>query len=118
MSTESLEVPTVITERAEVDRLYRYWRLRVMYSMMTGYALFYFTRKNISMAAKAITDEFHLSNTQWGFVLSVSTIMYAFSKFGSGLLGDRVNPRWLMSLGLLLSAAVNLFFGFGASLGV
>src|SRR4051812_11039238 len=91
-----------ITDSAEIDRLYRQWRLRVMYAMTTGYALFYFVRKNLSMAAKAITDEFHFSNTQWGVVLSVATIVYAFSKFFSGVIGDRANPKWLLSLGLLL----------------
>src|SRR5260221_6824672 len=88
---------------AEVDRLYRHWRVRVMYAMTTGYALFYFVRKNLSMAAKAITDEFHFSNTQWGVVLSCATIVYAISKFLSGVIGDRANPRWLMAGGLFLS---------------
>ncbi len=106
-----------ITDATEVDRLYRYWRVRVMYSMTTGYALYYFVRKNISMAAKPITDEFHFTNTQWGLVLSVATIVYALSKFLSGIIGDRANPRWLMAGGLLLSAFVNLAFGFGAGLG-
>lgn len=101
----------------EVDRLYRHWRVRVMYATITGYALFYFVRKNLSMAAKAITDEFHFSNTQWGTVLSVATVVYALSKFLSGVVGDRANPRYLFALGLLFSAIVNLFFGFGASLG-
>ncbi len=110
------ELPPPLPASADVDRRYRYWRVRVMYATTTGYALFYFTRKNISMAAKAITDEFHFTNTQWGAVLSVATIVYAFSKFGAGLLGDRVNPRWLMGGALLLSAVVNLIFGFGASL--
>ena len=109
-------VPAV-TDPVEVDRLYRYWRVRVMYSMTTGYALFYFVRKNISMAAKPITDEFGLSNTQWGLVLSVATVVYAFSKFLSGVIGDRANPRWLMAGGLLLSALVNVAFGFAAGLG-
>jgi len=101
----------------EIDRLYRYWRVRVMYSMTTGYALYYFTRLNISMAAKPISDEFGFTNTQWGLVLSVSTIVYAFSKFFGGIVGDRANPRYLMAGGLLLSALVNLVFGFGAGLG-
>ncbi len=101
---------------AEVDRLYRYWRVRVMYAMTTGYALYYFTRKNISMAAKPITDEFGFTNTQWGLVLSVATIVYALSKFLSGIIGDRANPRWLMAGGLALSALVNVAFGFGAGL--
>ena len=48
------EHPNTVRDPAEVDRLYRYWRVRVMYAMTTGYALYYFTRKNISMAAKPI----------------------------------------------------------------
>ncbi len=95
---------------------YRYWRFRVMYSMMGGYALFYFVRKNISMASKSITDEFSLTNTQWGLVLSASTIVYAFSKFFSGMIADRVNPKYLMSIGLFGSAVFNLMFGYGSSL--
>jgi sugar phosphate permease len=112
----SAAVP-VRADPAEVDRLYRYWRVRVMYAMTTGYALYYFVRKNISMAAKPITEEFGFTNTQWGLVLSVATIVYALSKFLSGIIGDRANPRWLMAGGLLLSAVVNLAFGFAAGLG-
>ena len=111
-------VPSAVARTpAEIDRLYRYWRVRVMYAMTTGYALYYFTRKNISMAAKPIADEFHFTNTQWGLVLSAATIVYALSKFLSGVLGDRANPRWLMAGGLLLSALVNVAFGFAAGLG-
>jgi phosphoglycerate transporter family protein len=114
MTTSTSAAP--VRDPAEVDRLYRYWRVRVMYAMTTGYALYYFVRKNISMAAKPITDEFHLSNTQWGLVLSVATIVYALSKFLSGVIGDRANPRWLMAGGLFLSALVNIAFGFSAGL--
>jgi len=106
-----------ISDPAEIDRAYRRWRVRVMYAMITGYALFYFLRNNLSMATKAITDEHHFSNTQWGLVLSSSTIVYGFSKFFSGVVGDRANPKYLLSLGLMLSAIVNVFFGFAASLG-
>jgi len=106
-----------ITDSAEVARRFRYWRFRVMYGSLAGYAFFYFVRKNMSMATKSITDEFHFSNTQWGVVLSVATIVYSVSKFLSGVVGDRANPRYLLGLGLLLAAVVNLFFGFGASLG-
>jgi sugar phosphate permease len=68
------------------------------------------------MAAKAIIDEHHFSNTQWGMVLSIATIVYSFSKFFSGVIGDRANPRLLLSLGLLLSAIVNVAFGFASGL--
>jgi phosphoglycerate transporter family protein len=108
--------PTIHDE-AEIARKYRYWRVRVMYSTTLGYATFYLVRNNMSMATKSITDEFHYSNTQWGEMLSAATIVYAFSKFLSGVVGDRANPRYLLGIALLLSAVINLFFGLGASLG-
>ncbi len=110
-------VRQVITDPAEIDRRYRYWRVRVMYSMTTGYALYYFVRKNLSMAAKPIIDEFGFTNTQWGLLLSAATIVYAISKFLSGVIGDRAHPRWLMAGGLMLSALANVWFGFGAAFG-
>jgi sugar phosphate permease len=70
------------------------------------------------MATKSITDEFHYTNTQWGAVLSAGTVVYAFSKFLSGVVGDQANPRYLLGFALLSSAIINLFFGFGAGLGV
>ena len=105
-----------LTDAAEIKRRYGYWRVRVMYAMVVGYALFYFLRNNLPMAAKAICDEFHFSNKQWGLVLSTATIVYAFSKFLSGIVGDRANPRFLLALGLLCSAVVSLFFGLGHGL--
>lgn len=107
-----------ITDAAEVDRLYKYWRLRLMYSMMTGYAVFYFVRKNFSMANNAFSQEFGFSNTQVGLILSVSTIVYAFWKFFSGILADIANPRYLMAGGLLVSAFINIAFGFSSALWV
>lgn len=112
----SQEVPatkTANTQSAskEIDQTYRYWRHRVMYSMMVGYAIFYFVRKNISMTAKSITDEFSISNTEWGLILSSATIVYAISKFLSGVLADRINPKYLMGFGLMASAFVNIGFG-------
>jgi phosphoglycerate transporter family protein len=89
-----------------------------MYSTTFGYAMFYLVRNNMSMATKSITDEFHYTNTQWGAVLSAGTVVYAFSKFLSGVVGDQANPRYLLGFALLSSAIINLFFGFGAGLGV
>jgi len=106
-----------IRDASEIARKYRYWRVRVMYSTTAGYAMFYLVRNNMSMATKSITDEFHFSNTQWGGVLSAGTIVYAFSKFLSGVVGDRANPKYLLGFALLLSAAINLVFGLGAGLG-
>ena len=115
LGTQPAAVP--LRDPALIDERYRYWRRRVLYSTVSGYALFYFVRVNLPIAAPAITSEFHFSNTQWGLVLSISTIVYALSKCLSGIVGDRANPRYLLGLGLLFSALVNVAFGFGASLG-
>ena len=87
-----------------------------MYTMMIGYAVFYLVRTNLSMATKAITDEFGFSNTQWGLLLTISTLVYAVSKFLSGVLADVVRPKYIMATGLLVSAAINLVFGLGHTL--
>ena len=106
-----------IHDAGQIARKYRYWRGRVMYSTTAGYAIFYLVRNNMPIATKSITDEFGFSNTQWGAVLSAGTVIYAFSKFLSGVIGDRANPRYLLGIALLVSALVNLVFGFAASLG-
>jgi phosphoglycerate transporter family protein len=99
-----------------VAKEYRYWRTRIMYSTTIGYAFFYLVRNNMSMATKSLTDEFHFSNAQWGELLSASSVVYGLSKFLSGMLGDRANPRYLLGFALLSSAVVNMIFGFGRSL--
>jgi phosphoglycerate transporter family protein len=109
-------MPASPLDSAAIDRRYRHWRVRVMYTMMIGYAVFYFVRTNLSMAAKAITDEFGFSNTQWGLMLTISTIVYAVSKFLSGVLADVIRPKYIMATGLVVSAAINLVFGLGHTL--
>jgi sugar phosphate permease len=107
-----------LQDGAEIGRLYRAWRIRVLYATTGGYALFYFVRNNLGMATPAIVAQYGFSNTQWGLLLSASTIVYAFSKFASGLLADVANPRYLLPIGLFLSALANICFGFGTGLGV
>lgn len=100
----------------EVSAKYRYWRIRIMYSMMTGYAVFYFCRKNLSIAMPAMLKDLNFTKTELGWILSGFSIIYGFSKFFSGILADRANPRYFMAIGLMLSAVVNVFFGLSSSL--
>ena len=46
-----------IASPEEVEKTYRYWRWRVLSTTMVGYALFYFVRKNLSLAIPAIEDD-------------------------------------------------------------
>ena len=78
-----------ITDTAEVKRLYQHWRMRTLYSMVIGYAIFYFCRKNLSIANPVIREELGMSATEMGLVLAVHSIVYGVSKFLSGIVADR-----------------------------
>jgi phosphoglycerate transporter family protein len=107
-----------ITDTAEVDRKYRHWRVRTMYAMFIGYAVFYFCRKNLSAATPALLADLHLTKTQIGSIWSLLYLTYGVSKLFNGVLGDRANARYFMAIGLILSAITNVFFGMGSSIAV
>lgn len=96
----------------ELDtQTYRYWRIRTMYSMMIGYALFYVVRHNLSIAMPLIQADLGYSKIQMGAVLTLFSIIYGLGKGISGALGDRLNARYLMTFGLFMSALVNIGMG-------
>lgn len=95
---------------------YRYWRLRVMYAMIIGYAGYYLVRQNFSMAMPSMCQEFGYSKTQLGLVITIFSIIYGIGKFSNGYLSDRSNARYFMTFGLLGSAIVSLAIGMGGGL--
>jgi len=105
-----------ITDPAEVDRLYRHWRVRMLYGSMIAYGLFYFTRKNISVALPLLSKDLGYTNTELGLLGSLLYVSYAVGKVSFGFVGDRVDPRRFMAVGLLLSALMNIFFSLSTSL--
>ncbi|PIR16774.1 MAG: MFS transporter family glucose-6-phosphate receptor UhpC [Deltaproteobacteria bacterium CG11_big_fil_rev_8_21_14_0_20_49_13] len=106
----------MISNVEEKNAKYRYWRIRIMYGMMIGYAGFYFVRKNLSIAMPSMLKELDFTKTDLGWVLTGFSIVYGLSKFFSGILADRANPRYFMAIGLILSAIVNVFFGLSNAL--
>jgi sugar phosphate permease len=99
----------------EVRDSYRYWQRRLLLSTIVGYALFYFVRKNLSVAMPAMEQNLHITKTQLGAFLTAHGLIYGFARFGNGLLADRVSARLLMPLGLALCAAMNFLFGFSSA---
>jgi phosphoglycerate transporter family protein len=100
-----------IKNTTELNDRFRYWRTRIMYTTMAGYILFYFVRKNISIAMPAIEADLGITKAELGLFLTLHGVLYGVSKFVNGFWGDRTNPRYFMALGLILSAAMSLFFG-------
>ena len=92
------------------------WQIRTILVTMVGYALFYFVRKNFSLAMPGLTAEYGISNKSFGWILFAGSLVYGFSRFINGYLVDRIKGRIVMALGLLLCALSNFAFGFGANL--
>lgn len=94
-----------------VKKNYKYWRLRTFYAMWAGYAFFYFTRKSFTFAMPMMQSELGFGKFELGLLGSILYITYGASKFLSGILGDRSNPRYFMSIGLILTGVFNVLFG-------
>src|SRR3989344_8979771 len=94
-----------------VKKNYKYWRLRTFYAMYVGYAFYYFTRKSFTFAIPAMQMELGLSKFELGLLGSILSLTYGISKFLSGILGDKSNPRYFMSIGLILTGLFNCLFG-------
>jgi sugar phosphate permease len=56
-----------------------------------------------------------VSKAQLGLFLTLHGLLYGVSKFVNGMIGDRVNARLFMALGLILSAAMNVCFGLSST---
>lgn len=107
-----------ITDPERVKTLYRYWRIRTMYSMFIGYVFYYLTRKSFVYAMPGIMSELHLDKAQLGIMGTILALTYGVSKFFNGVVSDRSNPRYFMAIGLILTGMCNIFFGFSSSLWV
>jgi OPA family glycerol-3-phosphate transporter-like MFS transporter/OPA family sugar phosphate sensor protein UhpC-like MFS transporter len=99
-------------------RRFHYWQWRTIIATMVGYALFYFVRKNfsIAIATPEMGRELGWSNVQIGVVLAAFNIVYGVARFGNGVLADRINARKFMVVGLVCAAIVNIAVGFSASI--
>lgn len=105
-----------IEDEAQVKSLYSYWRVRILYSMFIGYALYYFTRKSFTFAMPGLIEDLGFGKSELGLLASIFSITYGVSKFASGILSDQCNSRYFMAVGLMLTGLFNIFFGWSSSL--
>ncbi|MDB6025564.1 MAG: transporter [Verrucomicrobiales bacterium] len=105
----------MLTDPGMVKAHYSYWQKRVLISTIIGYALFYFVRKNLSIAMPAMGKDLGISKSDLGLFLTMHGLLYGVSKFVHGFFGDRANARIFMATGLILSAVMNVLFGFSSA---
>ena len=98
-------------EAGDLRPAYRRTQWRVFLGLLFGYAFFYTCRLSLSVAKKPMLDAEVVTVPQLGAIGSALFLTYAFGKLVNGFLADHANVRKMMSLGLMVSAGVNLLFG-------
>ncbi|EPP34873.1 regulatory protein uhpC [Chlamydia ibidis] len=99
-----------------IKKQYKYWRVRIFYSMFLGYVFYYFTRKSFTFAMPTLISDLGFDKAQLGIIGSTLYITYGISKFVSGVMSDQSNPRYFMALGLIITGLTNIFFGCSSSI--
>jgi OPA family sugar phosphate sensor protein UhpC-like MFS transporter len=105
-----------IKDKKVIDKKYRYWRIRTLYSMYIGYAVFYFTRKSFTFAMPEMLLRLHVTKADLGLLSTLFYVIYGVSKFISGMISDRSSPRYFMATGLIATGIANILFGFSSAL--
>lgn len=85
--------------------------MRQLFITFWAYAIYYFVRKNFSVAMPLMEKELNISKASLGGFLTAHSLLYGFSKFANGYVADRSNARTFLAFGLFASALLN--FGFG-----
>ena len=101
---------------AEDRSKFKYWRWRTFYSIFFGYIFYYLTRKSFTFAMPALISDMGFDKSELGILGSVFSVTYGVSKFISGIIGDKSNPRYFMGFGLIMTGILNICFGFSSTL--
>ena len=67
------------------------WQIRTILITMAGYALFYFVRKNFSLAMPGLEADLGISKTSLGIFLTLNGVVYGLSRFVNGVLAGVIN---------------------------
>ena len=85
----------------------------MLVTTIVGYTLFYFLRKNLSLAMPGLAQDYGITKSSLGLFLTLHGVVYGLGKFVCGPLSDRSRPRRFLCLGLALALVCNVVFGFG-----
>ena len=100
----------------KTKKSFQYWQWRVIISSMIGYSVFYFVRKNFAFAMPALGQEYGITDTSFGVILTLVGLVYGVSKFLNGFIADRANARWHLVIGLGACVILNFLFGWSADI--
>lgn len=104
------------SKEAELSHKYWYWKIRIFYAMYVGYGAYYLTRKSFTYAMPFLMQDLGFTKADLGILGSILYLTYGLSKFVSGVVSDKSNPRYFMSIGLMCTGLLNIFFGLSSSI--
>ena len=107
-----------LTDKNEIDRLYKKYRIYVMLAVTVGYGFAYTCRLALSVVKKPLIDGGIFSAEQLGMIGSGIFYGYAFGKFTNGFLADHANLKKFFATGVFVSALLNLAMGWSTLLWV
>jgi MFS family permease len=100
VSTPSLATPRIIRSQ----------RTALSILILSG-IVNYLDRATLSVANPLIREDLGLNVAQMGILLSAFLWAYAFSQLPAGALVDRVGPRWLLGIGLMIWSGAQMAAG-------
>jgi OPA family sugar phosphate sensor protein UhpC-like MFS transporter len=105
----------VVDDDTTVRRRYRSARWTTFAAVTGGYSFYYTARLGLSVAKEPMIRSGLVDAADLGRIGAALLLSYAVGKFANGLLADRAHIGRFMGLGLLVSAALNVLFGFSSS---
>jgi sugar phosphate permease len=91
-------------------------RRRALFLSWVSYATYYLGRKAFSAIKVPVQRDLGLDSSALGAMDTVNLAAYALGQFVSGTVGDRIGPRRLVGLGMLLAALTGAAFGVSSGL--
>ncbi len=96
---------------------FRSMQWRMLFAVMFCYAFYYTGRQNFAWVTAALITESGFTPTQVGWINGGMLLCYGIGQAVNGNLGDAFGARLLMSLGAILSFAMNWITSFTATPG-
>lgn len=85
-------------------------------ALMAGYSMIYMDKNMISTAIIPIAEQFHLTTSQTGLIMSLFFLGYSLMQIPGGWLADKIGYKKVLMLSLSLITIFSFAFGLAGSL--
>jgi OPA family sugar phosphate sensor protein UhpC-like MFS transporter len=103
------------TDARSTSEKLRWLQIRAFSLTWVSYASYYFTRKNLAVVKSHLHEHLGITTFQLGCLDTAYLAAYAVGQFASGVIGDVIGPRLLLSFGMLGSAVMAASFGLSST---